>query len=331
MSSKQRSFDEVEVGMELPPLTRGPFTIKDLVKFAAATHDYSEIHFDESVVRARGLPAPVVHGPLKSALLAQMLTNWIGPAGSLKRLACQYRQMDVVGETLTCRGKVTGTVIRGGEPIIECEVWTENSQGEITTRGNALLSLPFRPAPQAEAPRKEDSVTSAGSQVSLITEQMRTDLKLGEVAGVFTYEVDRKWIRQFAAAFDDPNAVWHDEAYARIMGRFGAVIAPPTFFAALDPVETKELLLDAWVETIPYKNTGGGNAFNEVEYFLPIRAGDTITVEVTYTDIFERDGRSGRLLFRIRENVLKNQRGELVARARSGHVRSYDLSKKRDE
>ena len=169
-------------------------------------------------------------------------------------------------------------------------------------------------------------MTADGSQASLITEQMRKDLRLGEVGGTFTYEVDRKWIRQFVAAFDDPNPMWHDEAYAGEMGRFGTVIAPPTFFAALDPVETRELLLDAWVETIPYKNSGGGNAFNEVEYFLPIRAGDTISVEVTYTDISERDGRSGRLLFRIRENVLKNQRGELVARARSGHVRSYDLS-----
>jgi hypothetical protein len=48
------------------------------------------------------------------------------------------------------------------------------------------------------------------------------------------------------------------------------------------------------------------------------------------TDIFERDGRSGRLLFRTRENVLTNQRGELVAKARSGHVRSYDLTKLRE-
>ncbi len=169
-----------------------------------------------------------------------------------------------------------------------------------------------------------------GSQVSLITEDMRKSLKIGEVSGTFTYEVDRKWIRQFVTAFGDPNPLWRDEAYAREEGRFGDVIAPPTFFAALDPVETRELLLDPWVETISYKNTGGGNAFNEVEYFLPIRAGDTITVEVTYTDLFEREGRSGRLLFRIRENVLKNQRGELVARARSGHVRSYDLSKPRE-
>ena len=264
MSSEQRSYDEVDVGMELPPLQRGPFTIKDLVKFAAATRDYSEIHFDESVARARGLPAPVVHGPLKSALLARMLTNWTGAAGTLKRLACQYRQVDAVGETITCRGKVTRKSVGDGEGLVECEVWTENSRGEITTRGSALLGLPVRPAAGAKASRKEGSVSSDGSPVSLITDQMRKELRLGEVGGTFTYEVDRKWIRQFAATFDDPNPLWRDEAYARHAGRFGAVIAPPTFFAALDPVETRELLLDPWVETIPYKDTGGGNAFNEV-------------------------------------------------------------------
>jgi acyl dehydratase len=99
-------FEDVAVGMQLPPLTRGPLTIKDLVKFAAATNDYSEIHFDESVVRERNLPAPVVHGPLKSAFLAQLLTGWAGAEGVLKRLSCRYRGLDVAGEILTCHAKV---------------------------------------------------------------------------------------------------------------------------------------------------------------------------------------------------------------------------------
>ena len=328
MSPEQPYFETVEIGVLIPPLTKGPLAIKDLVKFGAATDDWSEIHFDESVVRQRGLPAPVVHGPLKSAFLAQMLTTWMGPAGTLKRLACQYRGMDVAGETITCRGKVMGKSSDEGEHLVECEVWTENSKGEITTQGRAVIALPAHPEPPRPA--------LDPSQISLVTEGMRRALHLGEVSGVFTYDVDRRWIREFASAFGDSNPLWHDEAYACAEGRFGGIVAPPTFFGALDPVERyhpireeKELLLDPWVETMPYTNTGGGNAFSEVEYFLPIRAGDTITVEVTYTDIFERDGRSGRLLFRIRENVLKNQRGDLVAKARSGHVRSYDLALKR--
>jgi acyl dehydratase len=317
--SEQVYFEDVAVGMLLPPLLKGPITLKDLVKFAAATNDYSEIHYDEAVVRQRDLPAPLVHGPLKSAFLAQLLTGWVGVGGVLKKLTCQYRRMDVVGETLSCQGKVVATSVQGGEQLVECEVWTENSRGEVTTRGTAVVTLPSRAAWRDP------------KDISLITEEMRRDLRLGAVAGSFEYEVNRSWIDRFAAAFEDSNPLWHDEEYACREGRFNALIAPPTFFAALDPVETKELLLDAWVETLPYKNTGGGNAFNEVEYFLPIRAGDRISVEVTYTDIFERDGRSGRLLFRVRENVLRNQDGALVARARSGHVRSYDLTQPREE
>ena len=329
MSPDQPYFEDVEIGTLLPPLTKGPLAIKDLVKFGAATDDWSEIHFDEAVVRQRGLPAPLVHGPLKAAYLAQMLTAWMGPAGTLARLACQYRGMDAAGETIVCRGKVVGKSSGEGAHLIECEVWTENSKGEITTQGRASIVLPLRSAPS--------SPPADPSRISLITEEMRRDLRLGDVSGTFTYEVDRRWIREFASAFGDANPLWHDEAYARAEGRFGGIVAPPTFFGALDPVERyhpireeKELLLDPWVETMPFANTGGGNAFSEVEYFVPIRAGDTITVEVTFTDIFERDGRSGRLLFRIRENVLKNQRGEMVAKARSGHVRSYDLTKPRE-
>ena len=318
MTGEQIYFEDVAVGIRLPPLAKGPLTIKDLVKFAAATNDYSEIHFDESVVRDRGLPAPLVHGPLKSTYLAQLLTGWAGAEGVLKKLSCQYRKMDVAGESLTCHAKVVATSVQGEEHLVECEVWTENSKGEVSTRGTATVILPTRAA-------RRDPKT-----ISLITEEMRRDLRLGTVGGTFEYEVDRKWIAGFATAFEDGNPLWHDEEYARREGCWGAMIAPPTFFAALDPVETKELLLDPWVETIPYRNTGGGNAFNEVEYHLPIRAGDRITVEVTYTDIYERDGRTGRLLIRVRENVLRNQEGALVARARSGHIRSYDLTQPRE-
>lgn len=327
---EQLCFEDVEVGMHLPPLTKGPLTIKDLTNFSAATNDHSKIHYDESVARDRGLSAPLVHGPLKSAFLAQMLTNWIGSEGKLKKLNCQYRRMDVAGETLICHGKVAGKSTREVESRVECDVWVENTKGEVTTRGTAVFTLPTREARALKQPDKESLSSRNFNEIALINDKMRKDLKLGEVSGVFTYDVDRNWISQFATAFDDPNPLWHDEDYSNRAGLFGGIIAPPTFFAALDPVETKELILDEWVETIPYKDTGGGNAFNEVEYFLPIRPGDTITAAVTYTRIYERDGRSGRLLFRIRENELRNQHGELVALARCGHVRSYDLHKKRD-
>ncbi|MBI3976763.1 MAG: dehydratase [Chloroflexi bacterium] len=143
-TAAQLFFEDVAVGMLLPTGVKGPVRLKDLVKWAGAIEDYNEIHFDADFAQARGLPGPIIHGPLKAAVLAQMLVDWIGPAGILKKLACQYRRMDVVGETLTYRGRVTKTAVENGEYLVECLVWVENSRGEVTTRGSALVALPGR-------------------------------------------------------------------------------------------------------------------------------------------------------------------------------------------
>jgi len=165
---------------------------------------------------------------------------------------------------------------------------------------------------------------------SIVTEEMRKILRVGEELEPYTYEVERSWIRCFAGALGDRSPLWSDEEHAKLHGPFEALTAPPTFYIALDPVETKELTIQAFLDDLPYKRTIHANGFNEVEYFQPIRAGDVITVTTTYTEIIEKDGRSGRLLFPVRENVYRNQRGELVAKSRCAHVFGYDLSQGRE-
>ena len=165
---------------------------------------------------------------------------------------------------------------------------------------------------------------------SIITEDMRKALRIGGEAGSYTYEVERSWIRRFARALGDPNPLWSDERYAQKEGPFGALVAPPTFYIAMDAVETKDLTLQDFLEDLPYKRTIQANAFNEVEYFQPIQAGDVITVTTTYTEIIEKDGRLGHLVFPVRENLYRNQRGELVAKSRCSHVFGYDLSPRQE-
>jgi len=165
---------------------------------------------------------------------------------------------------------------------------------------------------------------------SIVTDEMRKALRIGEELGSYTYEVGRSWIRRFASALGDPNPVWTDEESAKKQGPFEALIAPPTFYIVMDPVETKEVNLQGFLDHIPYRRTILANGFNEVEYFQPIKAGDVITVTTTYTEIIEKDGRSGRLVFPVRENVYRNQRGELVAKSRCSHVAGYDLSQNKE-
>lgn len=139
--ARQLYYEDVEVGMDIPPLVKQP-TTKQLVQWAGASGDYYELHYDKDFAQAQGFPNVVVHGKLKFGLLGQLLTDWIGEEGTIKKLGCSYRGIDHPGENLVCKGKVTNKYVADGEHIVECEIWAENSKGEKTTPGNATVTLP---------------------------------------------------------------------------------------------------------------------------------------------------------------------------------------------
>ena len=136
-------YEDVEVGMELPPLVKHP-TTRQLVKYAGASGDFYEIHYDKDFAQSTGLPGVILHGALKNAFLGQLITDWIGEHGTLKKLSVQYRGMDMPGSPLTAKGRVTRKYEEGGKHYVECEIWLENAKGEVTTPGTATVILPSR-------------------------------------------------------------------------------------------------------------------------------------------------------------------------------------------
>ena len=141
--AKQIHWEDVEDGMELPPVVKHPTTMQ-LVRYAGASGDLSRIHYDQEYARNRGFPTVIVHGQLKWGFLAQLLTDWIGYEGRIKKIACQYRRIDVPGDTLTCKGKVVRKYVEDGIHQVECDIWVENGRGEVTTPGSATVILPSR-------------------------------------------------------------------------------------------------------------------------------------------------------------------------------------------
>jgi len=141
--SEQVYWEDVTEGMGLPPLVKHP-TTRQLVQYAGASGDFYEIHYDQDFARSTGLDGVILHGALKNAFLGQLVTQWMGPQGSLKRLACQYRGMDFPGKPITGRGTVTGKHQRDGQFLVNCDIWLENSQGQKTTPGSATVALPSR-------------------------------------------------------------------------------------------------------------------------------------------------------------------------------------------
>jgi acyl dehydratase len=138
-------WEDVQENMELPALTKQP-TTRQLVRYAGASGDFYEIHYDKDFAQGNNLPGPILHGALKNAFLAQIVTDWMGDSGALKKLTCQYRGMDVPGDTITGKGTVVRKYEEGGQHLVDCEVWLENPKGERTTPGTARVALPSRSA-----------------------------------------------------------------------------------------------------------------------------------------------------------------------------------------
>ena len=137
----------------------------------------------------------------------------------------------------------------------------------------------------------------------LVTEEMRQQA-IGLEGSPVTVEVEKGAIIKFAQAIGDDNPLFNDEVEAR-GSRYGGLIAPPTFLRSMTSVRPQlpftlpvERLLDAG---------------SEWEYFEPIRAGDRITAVAKITDLSERTGRLGAMVFSITVITYRNQFGQVVA------------------
>lgn len=143
--------------------------------------------------------------------------------------------------------------------------------------------------------------------------------KIGTETKPVKFEIERELIRRFVQAVGDSSPSWQDEEYAK-MTKYGGIIAPPFLLCAFMTVS----LPDSQPRSVPLlvpevppprKHTldGGG----EWEFFLPLRLGDTITSRSKLANVFEREGRIGKMLFFIYETSYTNQRGEVVAKSSS--------------
>ncbi|MFC1976830.1 MaoC/PaaZ C-terminal domain-containing protein [Chloroflexota bacterium] len=152
--AKQLYWEDVEVDSEITPLPKVA-TRQMLAKWAGASGDFNPLHYDDSFAKASGVDMPVVHGALKRQWLIQLMTDWIGEQGMLRKFACQYRAFDYPrlmktmtepqeGETWWCKGKVTKKYVEGDEHYVDCDIRVENGKGEVTTPGTATAVLPSR-------------------------------------------------------------------------------------------------------------------------------------------------------------------------------------------
>jgi acyl dehydratase len=144
-------------------------------------------------------------------------------------------------------------------------------------------------------------------------------------------------VRRFVqATMDDDPVYWDKEAASK--SRYGVPVAPPLYpnFAFRRPPGTPDPL-DAAKENRDYDGSGGPtrtglpslpiplkrvlNGGVEAEFFALAHHGDRITAQSQYSDIYEREGRDGKMIFVITETTFTNQDGHVLAKIRNTGIR----------
>ena len=130
----------VAVGQDLPPLVKGPITKEHLKAYAAASGDPNPMHTDEEFARNSGYKGVFAHGMLSMGWLGQFLVQAGGPS-AVRKFKTRFVKLTWPSETITCRGRVTAVRDENGARLAECEIWTENGEGERKLVGTAVLAL----------------------------------------------------------------------------------------------------------------------------------------------------------------------------------------------
>ena len=123
------------------------------------------------------------------------------------------------------------------------------------------------------------------------------------------HEATRDTILNFAEAVGDANPLWTNEDYAA-RSRFGGLTAPPAFLYAVTHGSTPA---DGGPDMPPSPDLALLYGEAELEWYLPMRRGDSFTVTGRSVKAERKQSRSlGTLLFTTGETSYRNQRGELV-------------------
>ena len=170
-----RYWEEVTVGEELPVRIRGPLTLEDiiwhligeggsnwaygigmsyklkqadpavyLVNSQGAWETASAAHWDWEVAKRIGAAGPYDILGMRSTSICNMLTDWAGDDGWIKRLSVETRGFMILGDVVFYKGKVTGKYRNGQEGIVKLEISGDNQRNERTTNAQAEVQLPVK-------------------------------------------------------------------------------------------------------------------------------------------------------------------------------------------
>jgi len=148
--------------------------------------------------------------------------------------------------------------------------------------------------------------------VSIITPEIQA--AIGRSSDPVRERVTRRDIRKYAVATGNQTAKY-------LQGD----VAPPMFHVAffwdvvpLDQLTPDGVSVDTLLPKFPLERAMAGGL--EIEYCKPIHPGDWLTATRTLTDVYEKAGRSGPLLFYEIVMLVTNDKQEVVIREKTTRI-----------
>ena len=129
-----------KVGRELASVSH-QVTMEDMILFEPEGD--KNIHTDDEVARAAGLPGAIAAGVQFMSYIFEMLYGEYGfdsIPGTI--LDVRIRLPVFAGDTVTARGRVTDTESEAERQRLRLEVWCENQRGERVISGSAQVTVP---------------------------------------------------------------------------------------------------------------------------------------------------------------------------------------------
>jgi acyl dehydratase len=133
------SPDKYKEGDNLPSIVRH-IKQQDINLYAEGSGDFNPIHIDESFAAQTPLGGTIAHGMLMLAYISEMMTNVFGNNwSSTGKLSVRFKTPARPEDTITVTGKVSSIMQKEGVSCINCEVESQNQNGEVVVTGTATV------------------------------------------------------------------------------------------------------------------------------------------------------------------------------------------------
>lgn len=130
--------------------------------------------------------------------------------------------------------------------------------------------------------------------------------KIGQANPVVHVEVTRRDIQKYAVSTGQKAKKYLDGDEAPPLFHFGYAmeILPP------EQLRKDGIAEDKLIPVLPLKRIMAGNS--DTVYHRPIRAGDKLAITRRLKDIYEKQGKTGPLIFVVTEVVVETEDGEAI-------------------